>query len=94
MAPKVSSRLIESFHILSANTAEKLTISGIGTITSSGSWTDSPGNAADLTVNSYFCSKDAPNQWLCHDFGDHRISLTHYSIRYRHRQSLFEVMDD
>jgi hypothetical protein len=38
-------------------------------------------NAADLTANSYFFSKNASNQWLCYDFGDRCVNLTHYSIR-------------
>jgi hypothetical protein len=41
-------------------------------------------NAADLTADSYFYSKNAPNQWICYDFGDCQIKLTHYSIRSRH----------
>jgi hypothetical protein len=61
---------------------------GIVKITSTEPYNDSSDDAAkdaaDLTADSYFYSKDAPNQWLCYDFGDRRIILTHYSIRSRH----------
>jgi hypothetical protein len=38
-------------------------------------------NAAELTVDSYFCSKNDQNQWRYYDFSDCRIKLTHYSIQ-------------
>jgi hypothetical protein len=38
-------------------------------------------NAADLTSESYFFSKNIPNPWFCYDFVDCRIKPTHYSIR-------------
>jgi hypothetical protein len=60
---------------------------GIVKITSSEPYSDSSSyaakNVADLTADSWFYSKNAPNQWLCYDFGDRRINLTHYSIRSR-----------
>jgi hypothetical protein len=38
--------------------------------------------AANLgNANSYFCSNNNPDQWLCYDFKNSRVSLTHYSIR-------------
>jgi hypothetical protein len=38
--------------------------------------------AADLgNANSYFHSNNSPGQWLCYDFKNSRVSLTHYSIR-------------
>jgi hypothetical protein len=43
-----------------------------------------PLNAANLTENSHFYSKNEPNQMLTYDFGDRRINPTHYSIRSRH----------
>jgi hypothetical protein len=61
---------------------------GIVTIISSEPSRDSSShaakNAADLTADSFSYSKSAPNQWLCYDFGDHRINLTHYLIRSRY----------
>jgi hypothetical protein len=41
-------------------------------------------NAADLTADTFVHSKNPPNQQLCYDFGDRRITLTHYSIWSRH----------
>jgi hypothetical protein len=64
---------------------------GIVTVTSSEPYSSDSSyaakNAADLTADSYFYSKNAPNQWLCYDFGDRRIILTHYSIRSRYNGS-------
>jgi hypothetical protein len=42
-----------------------------------------PHNVADLTANSRYLSLDAqgPNQWVCYDFKDARVRVTHYSIR-------------
>jgi hypothetical protein len=61
---------------------------GIVTITSTDPWDGASWNvatnAADLTANNFFHSKNLPNQWLCYDFGDRRTNLTHYSIRSRH----------
>jgi hypothetical protein len=37
-------------------------------------------NATEFNTNSCFNSGDQPNQWLCYDFKDRRIRLTHYSI--------------
>jgi hypothetical protein len=38
--------------------------------------------AADLVnANSYFHSINIPDQWLCYDFKNSRVSLTHYSIK-------------
>jgi hypothetical protein len=60
---------------------------GAITITADASYSDSSGhaakNAADLTADSHFYSKPATNQWLCYDFGDGRVNLTHYSLRSR-----------
>jgi hypothetical protein len=53
-----------------------------------GSSSDAAKNAADLTADSFFHSKNAPNQWLCYDFGDRRIILTHYSIRSRYNGNM------
>jgi hypothetical protein len=41
-------------------------------------------NAADLTEDSVFFSKNEPNQSLTYDFGDRRVRLTHYAIRSRY----------
>jgi hypothetical protein len=37
--------------------------------------------AADLTSGLYFCSKNRPGQWVCWDFGEMRIRVTHYTIK-------------
>jgi hypothetical protein len=38
-------------------------------------------NAADLTnTSNYFNSKCESNQWLCYDFKNRKVRLTHYSI--------------
>jgi hypothetical protein len=39
-------------------------------------------NVADLSTDSYFMSKQEPNQSIGYDFKDHRlVSLTHYALR-------------
>jgi hypothetical protein len=40
-----------------------------------------PHNVINLTSDLRFVSKDAPNQWICWDFGKLRLIPTHYSIR-------------
>jgi hypothetical protein len=40
-----------------------------------------PMNTADLTAHSHFFSAFQPGQWICWDFGDLRISPTHYTIK-------------
>jgi hypothetical protein len=56
---------------------------GIVTITSS-DMDDRPKytrkNVADFTSDSEFCSKDEPGQWVCWDFHEMRVRLTHYTI--------------
>jgi hypothetical protein len=37
-------------------------------------------NATELNTKSYFSCLNEPNQWLCYDFKDRLIRLTHYSI--------------
>jgi hypothetical protein len=55
---------------------------GIVTITGCKERSDGPAkNAADLTVDSYFCSLNEPNQSLCYDFKNMGVRPTHYSIR-------------
>jgi hypothetical protein len=39
-----------------------------------------PRNAVELQSESYFQSKDSPDQWLCYDFKNHRVKPSHYSI--------------
>ena len=31
--------------------------------------------------NQYFFTKNIPNSWICFDFGNHRVSVTDYSIK-------------
>jgi hypothetical protein len=31
-----------------------------------------------------FCTQNTPNSWICYDFKDMRVTLTHYSVRSRH----------
>jgi hypothetical protein len=40
-------------------------------------------NLVDLKADSLYVSRDAPNQWICYDFGQLTIAPTHYSIRSR-----------
>jgi hypothetical protein len=40
----------------------------------------SPKNVADPTNQTWFCSENAPRQWLCWDFGEMRVRPTHYTI--------------
>jgi hypothetical protein len=42
---------------------------------------DSVKNLANLTEDSRFCSEDAPGQWVCYDFKNANVGLTHYSVR-------------
>jgi hypothetical protein len=42
-------------------------------------------NAADLTADSVFISRDEPNSWFCYDFRRMRIRPTAYSIRSHYR---------
>jgi hypothetical protein len=37
--------------------------------------------AADFRSWSYFESEDEPGQWVCWDFGQIRIRVTHYTIK-------------
>jgi hypothetical protein len=56
---------------------------GIVTITSK-SVHDDPSwavrNVADLTSASWFCSRNEPGQWICWDFHEMRVRLTHYTV--------------
>jgi hypothetical protein len=54
----------------------------------------SPKNVVDLQTDSYFYSQDTTDQWLCYDFKDMRVAVTHYILRsnadgvgYRHLRS-------
>jgi hypothetical protein len=40
-----------------------------------------PKNAADLQTDSYFCSRNATDQWMSYDFKDMRVAVTHYILR-------------
>jgi hypothetical protein len=40
-----------------------------------------PRNVADLGTETYFCSNNVANQWMCYDFKDIRVGVTHYLIR-------------
>jgi hypothetical protein len=46
-----------------------------------------PANVADLNPSSYFCSKDAPGEWICWDFHEMRLHPTHYRIQSRQIKS-------
>jgi hypothetical protein len=37
----------------------------------------------DIQISDYFHTKDAANSWICYDFKDIQIKVTHYSIRSR-----------
>jgi hypothetical protein len=38
-------------------------------------------NVADFQTNSWFHSQNEKNQWLCYDFKDMRVAITHYILR-------------
>jgi AraC-like DNA-binding protein len=38
-------------------------------------------NVADLADDSWRCSADEPDQWICSDFGKMKVKPTHYTIR-------------
>jgi hypothetical protein len=38
-------------------------------------------NLADVSVTSVFVSEDEPGQWVCWDFHEMRVRLTHYTLR-------------
>jgi hypothetical protein len=54
-------------------------------VTASSSYSDSPEhgprNIADFADPSWFSTKNEPNPWVCYDFGDKRVRLSHYTIR-------------
>jgi hypothetical protein len=57
---------------------------GIVTITSKSVFDDpmcSPANAADFGSRAEFISTKEPHQWICWDFREMRLRLTHYTIR-------------
>jgi hypothetical protein len=39
-----------------------------------------PQHVADLTSSDFFNSKTEPGQWVCWDFGEMRVCLTHYTM--------------
>jgi hypothetical protein len=40
-----------------------------------------PENAADFMLDRYFSSNDRPCEWICWNFGQKLIGLTHYTIK-------------
>ena len=38
-------------------------------------------SVVDLGTDTCFCSKNEPNQWICYDFKEQRVSPTSYSMR-------------
>jgi hypothetical protein len=46
-----------------------------------------PQNAANLSSEPGFYSQDYPGEWLCWDFGEMRVGLTHYTIRTQYLKS-------
>jgi hypothetical protein len=44
-------------------------------------------HVADFENRSYFATKNEANSWICYDFKDMRIKVTHYSIRSRRDQN-------
>jgi hypothetical protein len=59
---------------------------GIVTITAKSVWADDKDsrwtlrNLADVTYDSWFSSKNEPNQWVCWDFKERCIRPTHYTV--------------
>jgi hypothetical protein len=62
------------------NPHDKGIISATGTPYNNNS-SHQPQNAADLQTDSYFYSQNATDQWLCYDFKDMRVAVTHYILR-------------
>jgi hypothetical protein len=64
---------------------------GIVIITSQSGYSGEPGvalrNLADLTSDSYFNSRNEPGQWVCWDFRQRRVRLTHYTVRCEYLRS-------
>jgi hypothetical protein len=58
---------------------------GVVAVSASGVWNDEyrflPEHAADPTTDATFQSKREKPSWLCYDFKDGRVRITHYSIR-------------
>jgi hypothetical protein len=58
---------------------------GIVTITSKSIYHENPllapPRVADFTSDDYFCSHNAPGEWLCWDFGEMRIRPTNYAVK-------------
>jgi hypothetical protein len=58
---------------------------GIVTVTSKSVWRNGPlfavRNVVDFSSYMYFSSNDSPGQWICWDFHEKRIHLTHYTIK-------------
>jgi hypothetical protein len=42
---------------------------------------------ADFENQTYFCTQSKSNSWICYDFKNMRIHLTHYSLRSRRDQN-------
>jgi hypothetical protein len=38
-------------------------------------------NVADLKTKNSYTSAQIPGQWICYDFKEHSVTLTHYSVR-------------
>jgi hypothetical protein len=38
-------------------------------------------NLADFENRTYFSTRNEANSWICYDFKDMRVKLTHYSLR-------------
>jgi hypothetical protein len=62
------------------NPHEKRIICAGGT-PSNGSSSHQGQNVADLQTDLYFHSKGDAGQWLCYDFKDMRVAVTHYILR-------------
>jgi hypothetical protein len=62
------------------NPHEKRIICATGT-PSNGRSCYQPQNVADLQTDSFFYSKNDAGQWLCYDFKDMRVAVTHYILR-------------
>jgi hypothetical protein len=54
---------------------------GVIAVTSTNGSGNEGKNAVDLRSDLPFCSANQPNQWLCYDFKDLRVGVTHYTVR-------------
>jgi hypothetical protein len=67
---------------LSAECGGNVHDKGIVLVTASGTWSRFlPKHLADLESDFHFCSTNCPNEWVCYDFMNMKVTPTHYTLR-------------